>query len=134
VSLLVFSRVACLLTGFVQYRAHVVSGQLQRTTFMTQAANQKSQETQRATPRTIKAVRKAPTQKARLIAALSKTKPPTITRLAATLSLQPHSVRAAISGLRKAGHQIETIKSPTGGPATYRHVADVATHADRAVG
>ncbi|WP_172796291.1 DUF3489 domain-containing protein [Loktanella sp. 5RATIMAR09] len=59
-------------------------------------------------------------RKQALIDALSKRKAPTVAALAQSLSLQPHSVRAAISGLRKAGHAVETVKSPTGGAATYR--------------
>ncbi|MDX8352435.1 DUF3489 domain-containing protein [Cognatiyoonia sp. IB215182] len=60
------------------------------------------------------------TRKSLLIKALSKAKPVTAARLATSLSLQPHSVRAAISGLRKEGLVVETIKSPSGGPASYR--------------
>ncbi len=63
-----------------------------------------------------------PTRKSLLIKALSKAKPVTAARLATMLSLQPHSVRAAISGLRKEGLMVETIKSPSGGPASYRIV------------
>ncbi len=63
-----------------------------------------------------------PTRKSLLIKALSKAKPVTAARLATALSLQPHSVRAAISGLRKEGLMVETIKSPSGGPASYRIV------------
>lgn len=62
-------------------------------------------------------------RQAALIAALSRCKHPTVQTLADTLSLQPHSVRAAISGLRKAGYQIETEPSPSGGAARYRLVA-----------
>lgn len=68
-----------------------------------------------------KAVAK-PTRKSLLVKALSKTKPVTIARLTETLSLQPHSVRAAISGLRKEGHAVETIKSRSGGATTYQIV------------
>ena len=63
-----------------------------------------------------------PTRKSLLIKALSKAKPVTVARLATALALQPHSVRAAISGLRKEGLLVETIKSSSGGPASYRIV------------
>lgn len=64
-----------------------------------------------------------PTRKEALIAALSKRKPQTIAALAEALNIQPHSVRAAISGLRKAGYEIDTIRSPSGGSARYHLVA-----------
>lgn len=65
---------------------------------------------------------KLPSRKAALVAALSKRKAPTVAGLSEALGLQPHSVRAAISGLRKAGFAIETIKPAAGGAATYRIV------------
>lgn len=61
-----------------------------------------------------------------LIKALERPKPLTIARLATLLHLQPHSVRAAVSGLRKAGFAVETLKSPTGGAARYRLPRDTA--------
>lgn len=78
--------------------------------------------TTQMTSKTTKAPSK-PSRKDILTAALSKRKAPTVTALSVALSVQPHSVRAAISGLRRAGHKVETIKSPSGGVATYRIVA-----------
>ena len=72
-----------------------------------------------------------PTRKSLLIKALSKAKPVTATRLATALALQPHSVRAAISGLRKDGLLVETIKSPSGGAARYRIVPQADESAQR---
>ena len=72
-----------------------------------------------------------PTRKSLLIKALSKAKPVTAARLATSLSLQPHSVRAAICGLRKDGLVVETIKSPSGGPARYRIVPQADETATR---
>ncbi len=72
-----------------------------------------------------------PTRKSLLIKALSKAKPVTAARLATALSLQPHSVRAAISGLRKDGLVVETIKSPSGGPVSYRIVPQAAESAQQ---
>ena len=55
------------------------------------------------------------TKKARLINMLSRKGGGTISTVSATLGWQPHTTRAAITGLRKAGHQIATAKPADGG-------------------
>ena len=51
--------------------------------------------------------RVAATKKAKLEALLSRTRGATVDQLQKELGWQPHTVRAAISGLRKAGHTID---------------------------
>jgi hypothetical protein len=62
-----------------------------------------------------------PTKKARLIALLGAKTGVTIADLAAELSWQPHTTRAALTGLRKAGHEIEKMAPAEGAKqARYR--------------
>lgn len=49
-----------------------------------------------------------------------------ITSLGAKLGWQPHTTRAAITGLRKAGYEIETERAGNGRPARYRIIAHPA--------
>ncbi len=51
--------------------------------------------------------RAAATKKAKLEALLSRARGATVDQLQKELGWQPHTVRAAISGLRKAGHTID---------------------------
>lgn len=50
----------------------------------------------------------------------------TVTELQEVFGWQPHSVRAAISGLRKAGDTVERFESPRG--SAYRIVRPEADH------
>jgi len=63
----------------------------------------------------------APTKTARLTQLLKARRGVSLTRLCTELGWRPHSVRAAISGLRKSGIDIERLpsKSAKGGPV-YR--------------
>ena len=58
------------------------------------------------------------TKKARLISLLRQTDGANLASISAELGWLPHTTRAAITGLRKAGHQIET-RTSDGGTA-YR--------------
>ncbi|MFZ1988556.1 MAG: DUF3489 domain-containing protein [Alphaproteobacteria bacterium] len=49
----------------------------------------------------------------------------TVEALMVETGWQSHSVRAALSGLRKRGMKISRTKHPNGGPSTYHAVANV---------
>lgn len=72
--------------------------------------------------RTSRMVRPA-TKKQQLIDLLSGAKPVTADRLSQKLDWQPHTVRAAITGLRKAGFVVDSTKGPDGGGTCYRIVS-----------
>lgn len=60
----------------------------------------------------------SPTKSELLLRALARKRPPTIAQLCTQLGWLPHTTRAAISRLRKAGHVIETGQT-AGGKTTY---------------
>jgi predicted ArsR family transcriptional regulator len=60
----------------------------------------------------------AASKKAKLEALLARARGATLSQLKEELGWQPHTVRAAISGLRKAGHTIELEEMK--GRKTYR--------------
>ncbi len=62
------------------------------------------------------------TKKARLIALLSRKSGADVLSLSTTLEWLPHTTRAALSGLRKAGYQIKSVKPGKGKPSRYRIV------------
>lgn len=62
---------------------------------------------------------RAGTKKARLLAMLSSESDATVERLSAELGWQAHTTRAALTGLRKAGFNVERVTTG-GGPAIYR--------------
>jgi hypothetical protein len=47
----------------------------------------------------------------------------TITAISSALGWQPHTTRAAITGLRKAGHKVETAKPADGGSGLIYRIA-----------
>ena len=53
-------------------------------------------------------------KKDRLIGMLSRDGGTTIAAISSALGWQPHTTRAAITGLRKAGHKVETAKLENG--------------------
>ena len=53
-------------------------------------------------------------KKCQLIGMLSRDGGTTITAISSALGWQPHTTRAAITGLRKAGHKVETAKLENG--------------------
>lgn len=69
------------------------------------------------------------TKKARLISLLKLKSGKDITAISETFGWQPHTTRAALSGLRKAGFEIAREAPKSGGPARYRITAEPATHA-----
>ena len=63
------------------------------------------------------------TKKQRLIYLLSRAKPVTADMVSRTLYWQPHTVRAAITGLRKAGFVIDSTRGSDGSGTCYRIVS-----------
>ena len=66
---------------------------------------------------------KPPTKKNQLIRLLSARAGRDIAYLSETLGWQPHTTRAALSGLRKAGYSVTAEKAAKGKPARYRITA-----------
>jgi len=60
------------------------------------------------------------TKTARLLALLGTRHGAQAVKLCETLSWQPHTLRAAVSGLRKQGHVIVAARPKEGGPTVYR--------------
>ena len=75
-----------------------------------------------ATMRTRKQVPAAAktTKKAKLIALLSRKSGADVPSLSATLGWLPHTTRAALTGLRKAGYEITSVKPGNGRPSRYQ--------------
>lgn len=65
-----------------------------------------------------------PTRRDQLIKMLTRTSGATIAQMQDAFGWQPHSARAALSGLRKAGQEIDRFSGKHG--AVYRIVADEA--------
>lgn len=72
----------------------------------------------------------ATSKKDQLLALISKPSGARISVLTERLALQPHSVRAALSGLRKKGHIILAEKAPKTGELVYRLVSPTVEAAD----
>lgn len=70
---------------------------------------------------------RATTKKAKLIALLSKDAGADIATLSTALGWQAHTTRAALTGLRKGGHRIETSKQAGGGGRFYRILPEPAS-------
>ena len=62
-------------------------------------------------------------KKDRLIGMLSRDAGTTIAEISAALDWQPHTTRAAITGLRKSGHKVETAKPVDGGAGLIYRIA-----------
>jgi hypothetical protein len=84
-------------------------------------------ETKRASsskPETLQAPKQciapAKTKKAKMIAMLSRKSGADVPSLSTTLGWLPHTTRAALSGLRKAGYEITSIKAGNGKPMRYQ--------------
>ena len=75
-----------------------------------------------STKRTSQTIRTT-TKKQQLIDLLSGAKPVSVEEMSETLDWQPHTVRAAITGLRKAGFVVDTTKGADGGGTCYRIVS-----------
>ncbi len=75
------------------------------------------------------------TKKARLIGMLRQPGGSTISAISAALGWQAHTTRAAITGLRKAGHAVEAANPPHGGAGLiYRIASKPDEHTDVPVG
>lgn len=68
----------------------------------------------------------SPTRKAALVTLLRKPEGATLLQITNAFGWLPHSARAALSGLRKAGHRIERKVGPEGKEAVYRIADQVA--------
>ena len=62
-------------------------------------------------------------KKDRLIGMLSRDGGSTIAEISAALGWQPHTTRAAITGLRKTGHKVETAKPADGSSGLIYRIA-----------
>ncbi|MBT8426268.1 MAG: DUF3489 domain-containing protein [Silicimonas sp.] len=69
------------------------------------------------------------TKKDQLIRLLRTKAGTNVATLSARLGWQPHTTRAAMTGLRKAGHEIIATKPDGGGSAMYRIVGDAPKEA-----
>lgn len=77
------------------------------------------------TSRTIETEASARTasKKHRLISMLRRDGGTTITAISSALGWQPHTTRAAITGLRKSGHEVETAKPEDGSSGLIYRIA-----------
>ncbi|WP_371225353.1 DUF3489 domain-containing protein [Roseovarius sp. 2305UL8-3] len=66
--------------------------------------------------------RKPRTKKAQLIQMLSRKGGADVAAISAKFSWQPHSTRAALTGLRKSGYKLDAEKPGSGKPLRYRIV------------
>lgn len=82
-------------------------------------------DTTEVTSRTIEieASDRTASKKDRLISMLRRDGGTTITAISSALGWQPHTTRAAITGLRKAGHKVETAKPEDGGSGLIYRIA-----------
>ena len=81
----------------------------------------KSSTTQKSERQTFSKTRRGQqSKKARLIDLLSRRNGGLSDALCAKLCWQPHTLRAAISGLRKVGFKVETASQTSKGGARYR--------------
>ncbi|GKY89877.1 DUF3489 domain-containing protein [Sinisalibacter aestuarii] len=62
-------------------------------------------------------------KKDQLISMLGRDGGTTIAGISSALGWQPHTTRAAITGLRKAGHKVETAKPEDGGSGLIYRIA-----------
>lgn len=69
---------------------------------------------------------KRPTKKAQLIKLLSRKSGADAAAISAKFGWQPHTTRAALSGLRKAGFDVTKQSAVAGKPLRYRIVMDTA--------
>ena len=71
----------------------------------------------------IEASARTASKKDRLVGMLRRDSGTTITAISSALGWQPHTTRAAITGLRKAGHKVETAKPEDGGSGLIYRIA-----------
>lgn len=83
------------------------------------AASAGAQKTARATKPARSGKSGAKAKQDQLVTLLSKPNGARISTVTQKLGWQAHTVRAAISGLRKRGHEVSTSKSPKSGELVY---------------
>ena len=83
----------------------------------------KARQTRVSNPRTSVA---RVTKKAQLIRLLQRKDGADVTAISKKLGWQPHTTRAALTGLRKAGYEIVSARSGNGHPSRYRIAAEPA--------
>nr|WP_306265430.1 DUF3489 domain-containing protein [Pararhizobium sp. IMCC3301] len=92
---------------------------------MTKTINPKRESARKSAtaraPKQVSTIAKV-TKKARLIALLSQKGGADVPSLSNTLGWLPHTTRAALTGLRKAGHEITSVKPDNGKPSRYQIV------------
>ncbi len=92
---------------------------------MTKTTNPKQESESKSAaeraPKQVSTIAKV-TKKARLIALLSQKGGADVPSLSNTLGWLPHSTRAALTGLRKAGYEITSVKPDNGKPSRYQIV------------
>lgn len=71
-------------------------------------------------------------KKAQLASLLKRKSGVSAPALCKSLGWQPHTLRAAISGLRKSGHQIETRRTADGDATLYRMTRGAPSDTSRA--
>ncbi len=69
---------------------------------------------------------KPATKKAQLVEMLRRKTGADVSTISEKFGWLPHTTRAALSGLRKAGFELTSTKPAKGGPARYRIVASPA--------
>jgi len=69
---------------------------------------------------------KPPTKKEQLIRMLKAKAGANVATLSDKLGWQPHTTRAAMTGLRKAGHEITSTKPDRGSASTYRIIGSTS--------
>ena len=87
---------------------------------MTKTPTRKRKTAAPAETTATKMSRQPDTKKARLIARLEDPRGADVTTLSTELGWQPHSTRAALTGLRKHGYTLERLPSEPDQPARYR--------------
>jgi len=67
---------------------------------------------------------KRETKRAQLVKLLRRKTGADVPAISEKMGWQPHSTRAALTGLRKAGFELEATKPEKGGPSRYRIVKE----------
>lgn len=106
--------------GLVPVRGREYSRSPQPETNMTSKRTAKSKTTTATSKSSATPSPRPESKKARLIGLLKSAKGTDVATLSTTFGWQPHTTRAALTGLRKAGHVIERLPSDAGQPARYR--------------
>lgn len=82
-------------------------------------------KTETAAPKAVRPVRRE-TKRDQLVKMLSRKTGADVPTISEKMGWQAHSTRAALTGLRKAGFELEATKPEKGGPSRYRIVKEPA--------